>query len=106
MKTVCFPALTAEAALRRGVAMDPKELNIEFFSLISMLASACWQQLGKTPNQETGTVNKDLKGAKSTIDILLMIRDKTQGNLTGTEEKLLCDTIASLQKNYAEEAGD
>ena len=85
--------------------MDPRELNIEFFTLISMLASVCWQQLGKTPDQETGTVNRDLKSAKSTIDMLLMISDKTQGNLTGTEEKLLSDTIASLQKNYAEEAG-
>ena len=85
--------------------MDPRELNIEFFTLISMLASVCWQQLGKTPNQETGTVNRDLKSAKSTIDMLLMISDKTQGNLTDTEEKLLSDTIASLQKNYAEEAG-
>lgn len=85
--------------------MDPREINVHFFSLISMFASACWQQLGKIPDQTVGAVNKDLKGAKSTIDTLLMIRDKTQGNLTGTEEKLLNDTIASLQKNYAEEAG-
>ena len=85
--------------------MDPKEINVHFFSLISMFASACWQQLGKTPDQAAGTVNKDLKGAQSAIDMLLMLRDKTQGNLTGTEEKLLGDTIASLQKNYTEEAG-
>ena len=84
--------------------MDPKEINVHFFSLISMFASACWQQLGKTQDKMTGEVNKDLKGAKSTIDMLIMISDKTKGNLTGTEEKLLSDTIASLQKNYAEEA--
>ena len=86
--------------------MDPRELNVHFFSLISMFASACWQQLGKTPDQTVGAINKDLKGAKSTIDMLIMLRDKTQGNLTGTEEKLLNDTIAALQKEYAEEAGD
>ncbi len=86
--------------------MDPKELNVHFFSLISMFAAACWQQLGKTPDQTVGAINKDLKGAKSTIDILLMLRDKTKGNLTGTEEKLLNDTIDALQKEYAEEAGD
>ena len=85
--------------------MDPKELNQHLFSLISMFASACWQQLGKIPDQTAGAVNKDLKGAKSIIDTVLMLRDKTQGNLTGTEEKLLNDTIASLQKNYEEEAG-
>ncbi len=84
--------------------MDPKEINVHFFSLISMFASACWQQLGKMQDKMTGEVNKDLKGAKSTIDMLIMISDKTKGNLTGAEEKLLSDTIASLQKNYAEEA--
>lgn len=85
--------------------MDPKEINVQFFSMISMFASVCWQQLGKIPDQMTGSVNKDLKGAKSTIDTLLMLRDKTQGNLTDTEEKLLNDTIAALQKNYEEESG-
>ena len=86
--------------------MDPRELNVQFFSLISMLASACWQQLGKMPNQTDGEIRKDLAGAKSTIGFLLMLRDKTQGNLTGTEEKLLNDTIASLQQNYEEETAE
>ena len=35
--------------------------------------------------------------------MLLMLRDKTHGNLTGTEEKLLNDTIAKLQEEYEEE---
>ena len=84
--------------------MDPRELNQHFFSLVSMFASACWQQLGKIPDQTKGAVNRDLKSALTTIDILLMLRDKTQGNLTSTEEKLLNDTIATLQRTYAEEA--
>ena len=52
------------------------------------------------------TVSKDLEGAQSTIEILRMLREKTKGNLTGSEEKLLNDTIAALQENYEEEAGD
>ena len=85
--------------------MEPKELNVQFFSLISMFASACWQQLGKMPDQSSGESNKDLAGAQKTIEMLLMLRDKTRGNLTGTEAKLLDDTISSLQNYYAEEAG-
>lgn len=84
--------------------MNPFELNQYFFSLISMFASACWQQLGKMPNQATGETTKDLEGAQSTIDMLLMLKDKTKGNLTGTEAKLLEDTITSLQANYEEAA--
>ena len=84
--------------------MDPKELNQHLFSLISMFASACWQQLGKIPSQVDGKISKDLKSAQVTIDMLLMLRDKMKGNLTKTEEKMLEDTISNLQMNYADEA--
>jgi len=89
---------------KQGEKMDPKELNQHLFSLISMFASACWQQLGKIPSQVDGKINRDLKSAQVTIDMLLMLRDKTKGNLTKTEEKLLEDTISNLQMNYADEA--
>lgn len=84
--------------------MDPNELNVRFFSLVGMYASACWQQLGKTPDQADGTFSRDLKGAQSSIGMLVMLREKTQGNLTRSEEKLLNDTITALQERYAEEA--
>ena len=83
--------------------MNPNELNVRFFSLVSMFASACWQHLGKIPDKTDGTFSKDLEGAQSSIEMLLMLREKTQGNLTGSEEKLLNDTIAALQENYANE---
>ena len=44
----------------------------------------------------------DLKGAKFSIDTLIMLRDKTKGNLTADEQKLLNGVIADLQANYAE----
>lgn len=84
--------------------MDPKELNQHLFSLVSMFASACWQQIGKISNQIDGKITKDLKSAQVTIDMLLMLRDKMKGNLTVTEEKFLTDTISNLQINYADEA--
>ena len=84
--------------------MDPKELNQHLFSLISMFASACWQQLGKMPSQMDGKIHKDLKSAQVTIEMLSMLKEKMKGNLTTTEEKLLDDTISNLQMNYADEA--
>ena len=84
--------------------MNPFELDQHFFSLVSMFAAACWQQLGKQPDQVSGEINRDLESAQVTIDILLMLKDKTQGNLTDTEAKLLQDTISALQENLAEEA--
>lgn len=83
--------------------MDTKDLNQHLFSLVSMFASACWQQMGKMPNQVDGKITKDLKAAQMTIDMLLMLKEKTKGNLTDTEAKLLEDTISNLQMNYADE---
>ena len=86
--------------------MDPKEINVNLFALISMLASACWQHLGKMPSQTEGEVIKDLEGAKNVIGMLLMLKDKMAGNLTKTEEKLLNDTISALQRELAQESAE
>lgn len=68
-----------------------------------MLASACWQQLGKIPNPVNGKIEKQLDHAKLSIDMLIMLKEKTQGNLTEEEEKVLLTTIADLELNYADE---
>ncbi|MDR1196037.1 MAG: DUF1844 domain-containing protein [Endomicrobium sp.] len=80
------------------------ELDPYFFNLINMFASAAWQQLGKIPSQIDGTIHRDLKSAQLTIDMLLMIRDKTKGNLNKKEEDILSSAISNLQINYADEA--
>jgi hypothetical protein len=76
-----------------------------FLSLVMMLASAAWQQLGKIPHPISGKTEKDLKSAQITIDILAMLKDKTKGNVTAEEEKALTNVIADLQLNYADELG-
>ena len=82
--------------------MDPKEINRHFFVLISRLASACWEQLGKQAYNPDG---RDPAGARETIGMLIMLRDKMKGSLTGTEERILNDTILTLQKSLEEETG-
>jgi len=83
--------------------MDEKTVNPHFISLVMMLASAAWQQLGKVPNPVSGKMEKDIPHVQITIDLLVMIRDKTKGNLSGDEEKLINNTISDLQLNYADE---
>lgn len=68
-----------------------------------MLASAAWQQLGKVPNPVDGKIEKETEHAKITIDLLVMLRDKTKGNLSTDEEKLINNTISDLQLNFADE---
>jgi hypothetical protein len=84
--------------------MEEQSINPQFVSLVMMLASACWQQLGKVPNPVTGKIEKEIDNAQITIELLSMLRDKTKGNLSTDEERLLANTISDLQLNYADEA--
>ena len=73
-----------------------------FTSLVIMLSSSAWMGLGKIADPVSGEVKKDLTGARYSIDVLAMLREKTKGNLNREEERLLNGMIADLQANYAE----
>lgn len=75
-----------------------------FLALAMSIYYACWGQLGKVANPMTGKVEKNLEHAKHSIDMLIMLRDKTKGNLTQEEEKTLREIIANLQMNYVDES--
>jgi hypothetical protein len=84
---------------------DPDAVNKTLFiNIVMMFAASAMQHLGKVINPLTGKTEVDLEGAQATIDILLMLQAKTRGNLDRTEERVLKDTIASLQLNYVETA--
>lgn len=82
---------------------EQNDLTVSFLGLVASLASACWQHLGKIPNPMTQKIEPNINLAKSTIDILIMLREKTKGNLTADEERFLSNTIADLQLNYIDE---
>jgi hypothetical protein len=43
--------------------------------------------------------------AKETIDIIMMLRDKTSNNLTTDEEKLLENLLSNLQMTFVKNSG-
>jgi hypothetical protein len=84
--------------------MEDKEiLEIHFIQLVSSLYSSCMFQLGKIMNPITGKVEKDLAGARATIELLRMIEAKTKGNLSAKETSALTDALANMQMNYVDE---
>ncbi len=80
------------------------DFNPYLFNLITMFTQATWCQLGKTPSPVDGKISKDLKSAQFNIEMLIMIRDKMEGNLSKKESELLNAAISDLQINYADEA--
>ncbi|MBI4979537.1 MAG: DUF1844 domain-containing protein [Spirochaetes bacterium] len=76
------------------------EMNFEIY--IMMISSNVLMYLGKVKNPATGLVECNIPVAKLHIDILRMMREKTRGNLSGTEDALLQATIANLEMRYLE----
>jgi hypothetical protein len=84
--------------------MEEKEIfEIQFLQFVSSLYSTCMFQLGKIMNPVTGKVEKDLLGARATIEMLRMIQAKTQGNLSPKEKSALEDALSNMQMNYVDE---
>lgn len=73
---------------------------VDFSTFVAMLANNIMLFLGQVPDPMTQQRRRDLPQAKHTIDILLMLRDKTRGNLTAEENQLLQELLPQLQMAY------
>jgi len=70
---------------------------MSFTSLVLMLAAGAMQTMGVIVNPITQKAEKNLKLARQTIDLLDILRAKTQGNLDDTESKLLAELLGDLK---------
>ncbi|RJR32236.1 MAG: DUF1844 domain-containing protein [Candidatus Latescibacterota bacterium] len=75
-----------------------------FHNLIAMFATLALQQLGKLVNPLTGAVERDLRQARITIDMLEMIGEKTAGNLSAEERRHIDTVLTELRMNWVDEA--
>jgi hypothetical protein len=78
--------------------------EITFSSFILSLSTSALVHLGEVPDPVTRKPDKHLLLAKQTIDMLGMLLDKTKGNLSPDEEKLLDHLLADLRWRYIREA--
>ena len=81
-------------------SQSEENMPMTFEALIFSLSTTALLQLGMAPHPETGKQEKDLPGAKQTIDILEMLQQKTRGNLTTDEGQLLEECLYDLNMTY------
>lgn len=74
--------------------------EIDFVTFVLSLYHSAECHLGLSLNPETKTCDENLPLAKETIDILGMLQDKTQGNLTGEEERILSEVLFNLRMSF------
>ncbi len=76
--------------------------EINFSTFIFSLNTSALLHLGEVPDPATGKQQEDLAMAKQTIDLLSMLEEKTQGNLTTDEENLLKHILYDLRLRYVQ----
>ena len=78
------------------------ELSQRFIEFVIMHAQNAALFLGQIPNPKSGEPEVNLDLARMFIDQLAMIQEKTRGNLTGEEAKVLSNALSNLQMAYVE----
>ena len=68
--------------------------------LFIMLASSALMNLGEAADPATGERVVDLEQARDAVDLLLMLRTKTEGNRTPQESHLLEEILYDLQVRF------
>ncbi len=76
--------------------------SIDFATFVLSLSHSALMHLGEAPHPETNTVEANLPLAKQDIDLLGLFDEKTKGNLTGDEERLLAQVLFDLRMRYVE----
>src|SRR5213593_4269671 len=81
-------------------APDPRNL----VGLFVMLATEAVIALGDAPDPVTGQRQRELPHAAGVIDLLTLLRDKTEGHRSAEETRTLDDLVSDLQLRYVEAA--
>lgn len=75
---------------------------IDFVTFILSLSSSAAYHMGGFQDPVSGKTSVNLDLAKQTIDIIAMLEEKTRGNLTEDEGKLISHALYDLRMQFVE----
>ena len=82
----------------------PGKHQILFMQLLINFQNVAWQALGKMKNPITDKIERNMDQARYAIDMLEMLRHKTENNVDENEKRFIDSLIRDLQLNYVYEA--
>ena len=98
--------LDAQPAAAQPAGPEPEDEDSEtsehFAMLVSYLSTTAMFQLGLLPGPGGEYMPSDLANGSRTIDLLEVLQEKTRGNLTLQEAKLLEDVLYELRMTFLE----
>lgn len=78
---------------------------IDFSTFMMSLNASALVSLGVIADPGTGATAKNLPIGKQTIDIIAMLEEKTRGNLTPDEAKLIKGMLYDLRITFVKQSG-
>lgn len=96
------PAASAAEQPASGPRSSEPPPELTFAAFLWSLSEQALAALGEVADPMSGKVTRDLTLAQQMIDIIIMLRDKTRGNLDQHEQALLKEILSSLQMKYVE----
>ncbi len=87
----------------QNIPTQDQQNELLFIQLVMMFQGMALQNLGKVMNPMTNQIERNLEQAKNMIDLLGMLDEKTKGNLTDNEQRLLEHALFELRMNYIDE---
>ena len=83
----------------RTAEQDPGQ-GVNFASFLLSLATTGMVHLGEMPEPSSGQKMEDLEAARQMIDILSILKEKTEGNLSSEESHLLENVLYELRMKF------
>ena len=77
---------------------------VDFTTFVLSIGTSAFMHLGEPLPGSPGPAVPSLPLARHTIDLLGMLEQKTRGNLSGDEERLLGQLLFDLRRRYLEKA--
>ena len=82
---------------------QPDLPKLDFSTFVLGIIGSAYVHLGDAPSPD-GSVEQDIVLARQNIDLLGLLQEKTKGNLTGDEERLLDQALYDLRMRFLEVA--
>jgi hypothetical protein len=82
-----------------------RQLPVSFSSFVISLAQSAMMHLGEVPDPATGQPAVDLPLARNTIDLIGLLKQKTEGNLDAEEQRLVETVLYELRTRWLAQKG-
>ncbi len=87
-------------------ADEDSQEGMNFASFLLSLATTGMVHLGEIPEPSTGQTLENLEAARQMIDILGILKEKTEGNLTPEESQLMENMLYEMRMRFLAKSKD